>query len=58
MTPVLAFNLLVTVQGHMLKHEGKGATFSEIGKNAQKYAKIGNFCTNFERTTMVQLWYT
>ena len=37
----------------MLEHEGKGAIFSEKGKNAQKYAKIGNFCTNFEKDTLM-----
>ena len=37
----------------MLEHEAKGAIFSEKDKNVQKYAKIGNFCTNFEKDALM-----
>ena len=37
----------------MLGRVGKGAIFSEKGKNTQKYAKIGNFCTNFEKDSLM-----
>ena len=37
----------------MLERKGKGTIFSEKSKNAQKYAKIGNFCTNFEKDNLI-----
>ena len=37
----------------MLEREGKGPIFSEKGKNVQKYAKIGNFCTSYEKGNLI-----
>ena len=42
----------------MLEREGKGSIFSEKGKNAQIYAKIGNFCTNFEKDNLMSATMT
>ena len=59
MTPVLAFDSLVTVHRAYARTWRQGCDFSVEGKNAQKYAKIGHFFPTLKWTlSWVRLSHT